>query len=336
MAIIFCQVVACTSPQSNISPTSETDAYREDTLGGERVLIPTGISKEVFYPTIVKQGDPNARAAARKLSLSELAEITRPILAKYPDLSSNPLKTGHLKRILHDFPDFKNEQTVREKADVILQYYNGLIKSELKLAIEEALKRKGSGRVANGSFGNINSLEWQHLNNNPIMIPAYQWASQRALAETSARFGTVDEGLRGNAFQHAVWNCLIIREAMYRSYSKNNAILFTRNITSDHECNDDGSRKYGNNEAMDLHNNLSARSWFGNNSSGSVWPFSINCPSEADIYSAWYHAATNRNFHICNPATTITAMFSWDFLYGEARADMGDKLYFFMPILPGC
>lgn len=327
-------MLACTSPQSNVSPSSEVAAYREDTLRGERVRIPVGVPKEVFYPTLVKQGNPNARAIVNKLSLPELDKIAKPILAKYPDLSQNPLNVSHLKRILRDFPDFKSEQSVREKSDVVLQYYNGLVKVELKAAIDEALKGKKGGRVA--ASMDMNQLEWQHLYDNPTMIPSYQSASESAIAETLSRFSTTADDIRANAFQHAIWNCLIIRAAMYRGYTKNNAILFTRNITSDHECNDDGSRKYGNKEAMDLHNNLSARSWFGNNSSGSVWPFSVNCPSEADIYSAWYHAATNRNFHICNPAITLTAMFSWDFLYGEARADMGDKLYFFEPILSGC
>lgn len=294
----------------------------------------------------MKRADARARAAASSFSLEELASITEPIVDKYPDLSQNPLKTDDLERILHDFPDFKEEKSVREHSDIVLQYYNGLIKNELSSAIEQALKTKGGGRLASGSFGRINSLEWQHLTNNPVMISKYNYASQKAEYEAGVRFGATSswppysggagDGGRGNAFQHAVWNCLIIREAMYASYSKNNAILFTRNITSDHECDDNGNRVYENNEAMDLHNNLSARSWFGNNSSGSVWPFVMNVPSEADIFSAWEHAANNRNFHICTPATTLTAMFSWDFLYGVDRADMGDKLYFFMPLLPGC
>lgn len=314
-------------------------------MNGERIRIPAGITKDVFYPTPVSKNNANARIASSKLTLDELVSIAKPIVEKYPDLRSNPLQKDQLKRILHDFPGFKGEQSVREKSDVVVQYYNGLIKAELQPAIESALKRKNGGRVTQSAFGSINSLEWQHLYNNASMISSYAYASQKAMAEAGARFGTTGsssysgaagDGERGNSFQHAVWNCLIIREAMYKGYSKNNAILFTRNITSDHECDNNGNRQFNNHTAMDLHNNLSARSWFGNNSYGSVWPFSMNVPSEADIFSAWEHASTYRNFQVCNPATTLTSMFSWDFLYGEARAEMGDRLYFFLPLLPGC
>lgn len=260
---------------------------------------------------------------------------------KYPDLGSNPLKPHDLKRILHDFPDFNDERSVREKSDVVLQYYNGLMKTEIKPAIQQALKTKGGRKGARirspFNFGQINSLEWEHLLTNISMIPGYSYASNEAVRQTSARFGTTADGERANAFQHAVWNCLIVREAFYyRGFSKNNAILFTRNITSDHECDDNGNRQYGNNEAMDLHNNLSARSWYSNNMSGGVWPFSVQCPSEGDIFSAWEHAANNRNFHICNPATTITSIFDWGFLYGTPTANMGDRLYFYLPVLQGC
>ncbi|UFH57008.1 DUF6973 domain-containing protein [Spirosoma sp. KNUC1025] len=301
-----------------------------------RILIPNGVPKEVFYPAIVKVNDPKARVAASKLTLEELVKIAKPIVDKYPDLSQNPLKQNHLNRILHDFPDFKEEKAVREKSDIVLQYYNGLIKHELKPLIEQALKSKGSGKVAQSSFGNINTLEWQHLNNNPVMISRYYYASNKAVSETAYRFGNANEGVQSNAFQHAIWNCLTIREAMYAGFTKNNAILFTRNICSDHECDANGNRQYTEHTAMDLHNNLSARSYMGNVSSGSVWPFSINVPSESDLFDAWYHAATTRNYHICNAVSYITSMYSWEFLYGGARGNMGDKLYYIWPVPSGC
>lgn len=339
LLIIICQVVACTSPQTNVNPVSDSGAYREGTLSGERVLIPVDVPDSAFYNTLIQGPNKGARVAVKNtLSLDELVDVLKPYVDKYPDLSQNPLRKADLKQIFHDFPDVKDEKGVREKSDLVVQYYNGLIKTYAKPEIEKAVKRKAGGRQAarKAGFGDLNPLEQQDLITNALMAGQYRIASRTATSETLSRFGTDADGVRANAFKHAIWNCLIARAALFVGYSKNNAILFTRNITSDHECDENGVRRYSNDEAMDLHNNLSARSWFGNNSSGSVWPFYINAPSEADIFDAWYHAATTRNFHICNPATTITAMFSWDFLYGTDRSDMGDKLYFYQPILPGC
>lgn len=282
----------------------------------------------------------NARAATpKRISLKELTDIVKPYVDKYPNLSYNPIRESDLKRIFHDFPDIRSEQEIREKSDIVILYYNGLMKVEIEPAVEKAEKTKSGGRISASSFGSINSLEWNHLYNNPSMISRYYYASTKAIDETVYRFSGTDreDGQIGNSFQHAIWNCLIIREAMLIGYSKNNATLFTRNITSDHEYDDNGQRKYGDLEAMDLHNNLSARSWFNNNSSGSVWPFFMNVPSESNIFSAWYHASTNRNFVICNAAVSIPNLFSgWDFLYGTATADMGDRLYHIFPTPPGC
>jgi hypothetical protein len=325
------------TPSSDLNPIS----YREGILQGERVLIPSNVPMSAFDYTTVYGSNSNARVATpKKISLEELANIVKPYVDKHPDLSYNPIRKNDLEKIFHDFPDIKSEQEVREKSDIVILYYNGLMKVEIKPAVEKAEKAKSGGRVGASSFGSINSFEWNHLYNNASMISRYYYASTRAQEETVYRFPNPDrlDGFIGNSFQHAIWNCLIIREAMLVGYTKNNAILFTRNITSDHEYGDTGQRVLEELEAMDLHNNLSARSWFNNNSSGSVWPFVMNVPSESNIYDAWYHASTNRNFVICNAAVSIPNLFSggWDFLYGTATANMGDRLYHIYPVPPGC
>lgn len=159
------------------------------------------------------------------------------------------------------------------------------------------------------------------------MISRYAYASNKAISETSARYGTTADGVLANSFQHAFWSSIIIREAMYVSYSKNNAILFTRDITSDHECDSSGNRQYTSHTAMDLYNNMQSRSWFGNNSSGSVWPF-LNVPSESYISDIFYNMT---RYKICNAVVNIPAMYNWNFLYGEARGLAGDELFFISP-----
>ncbi len=307
-------------------------------------MIPHNVPVEAFNSSFTYAQSAGARSAAPKnISLDDLANLVKPYVDKYPDLSYNPLREKDLKKIFHDFPDIKSEQGVREKSDVIILYYNGLLKIDIKPAVEKAEKAKSGGRLmaSSISFGSINSLEWANLYGNITMIGSYRYASTRAVDETIYRFSEDDrrDGYLGNSFQHAVWNCLIVREAMLKGYSKNNAILFTRNITSDHEHDGNGQRVYRDLEAMDLHNNLSARSWFDNNSSGSFWPFALRVPTESSIYDAWYHASTNRNFVICNGAVSIPALFppnGWDFLYGTATANMGDRLYHIYPVPPGC
>lgn len=305
---------------------------------GERVRLRSSIDKSVLYPTPITYNS-QARAGARiNLTLDEYADIVQHYVEKYPDLSQNPLKKNHLNKIMHDFPDIKTEAQIREKSDIIVQFYNGLLKVEVLPIIEKASKAKAGGRVASSPFGQLNPLEEQHLANNLSMVTRYRYASLKAISEREARYG-VDldsDGKRSNSFQHAVWNCLIIREALYQGYSKTNAILFTRNITSDHECDMSGNRQYTEHTAMDLHNNLSARSFMGNHTSPSVWPFAINCPSEADIFNAWYNASFNQSYHVCSPIASLIPLYSWEFLYGTDRANLGDKLYFFLPLPGGC
>ncbi|GAB3753693.1 hypothetical protein GCM10028817_19450 [Spirosoma pomorum] len=290
---------------------------------------------------MVKQSNANGRVAT--LSLEELAEVAKPIVEKYPDLSQNPLKSAHLNRIIHDFPDFKDEKSVRENSDVVVRYYNGLMKNELKPATEERLKGGAGARIG---FGSLNDLEWQHLQNNASMISRYAYASTKAMSESSARYGSApgaggssgaQDGYPGNAFQHAVWSCLIIREAMMIGYSKNQAIYFTRNITSDHECDNNGNRLYSNHTAMDLHNNLSARSWFNAHYGGGVWPVSLNIPSEGDIFNYWQESEQIRSFSVCNAAITLPAQFGgWEYLYGTAVGLMHNRLYYILPVPAGC
>ena len=108
------------------------------------------------------------------------------------------------KRILHDFPDFKDEQAVREKSNVVVLYYNGLIKAELRSLIEKAVQNKAGARlqtpIGNGydRFRRVTPLEWQHLSNNPLMISRHEYANSKAVSETISYFGP---DTRGDGYQ---------------------------------------------------------------------------------------------------------------------------------------
>lgn len=145
-----------------------------------------------------------------------------------------------------------------------------------------------NGRVNGPSPPNLTIPERNHLFGNPAYAIHYTQAAKDAEHFESlyavAHFG----GLTGkqdqiNAFLHSTWNALSIRYILKGApASENQAIDFTQDGTAKHEQDDNGNQIRNDQSAMDLFNNMAARSWMKDETKWGIGPLR-KMPSVEDI-----------------------------------------------------
>lgn len=290
---------------------------------GETVLIDSSINPELLVQTneeflayLNSFTNSNARLATNSLTLSlqETVEIIDKYKSKYPDLSwEKDLSKQDVKRIFKDFQSITSEDEIREKSDLILSFYNGLLKIEVLPELINTAKNKKKTRSINVSIGDMNPYESSIVWNHPVWASSYFAAGQQAL--NAAGYAT--DGTKMNAVQHSTWNCFIIKKVILSGGSKSSAVTYARETTSAHEWNSEGTSKlYSDHTAMDLHNNMTGRTWMDENTSWGVL-FLRKMPSDNAIIS-WMTDRANEAGNWQN-TTNILGFHSnsWDKMYND-------------------
>jgi hypothetical protein len=275
---------------------------------GEKAVVPFGFPKELFnqsqedfdeYYHALKD-DAGARKAAVYVpwTYDEINSFLIPYTKKYPNLSwEKEISPGDLNRIYRDFPEIKTPEQVREKAGTIFDFYETLCKHEVLAAViaYEKVRKIGNKRTNDLSPATLSEPEKQVLLNHPLKAPSYANAASDALSFTTNMYGIPDlqEGKKGNAFQHGTWNALIIRYVLKETpASEDDAVTFAREGTSAHEKNNAGGQEKTEHNAMDLHNNMAARQWMRNETKWGIGLFR-SMPSISDILNKMQERANS-------------------------------------------
>jgi hypothetical protein len=109
---------------------------------------------------------------------------------------------------------------------------------------------------------------------------AMQFESMYAISYFGGATGKQDQI---NAFLHSTWNALSIRYILKGApSSEDQAIDFTQDGTSKHEQDNSGNQIRNDQSAMDLFNNMAARSWMKDETKWGVGPLR-KMPSTEDI-----------------------------------------------------
>jgi hypothetical protein len=317
--LLFCTLFySCKNEDLQLSPVEVSEKTIE--FKGETVVWPEKVpiefldqTAEDFIAYLQSYTSKKARANQKlSLSLKETVDIIAPFRSKYPDLSiDKDLDNKDVKRILKDFPSIKTVHDIREKSDIVLTYYNALLKAEtLPLLIEAATKKKKLRSTS--SMSDMNPYESSIVWNHPLWALQYFQASQAALS----LFSYFTDGTSGNATQHSTWNCFIIKGVINVGGSKNNAINYARETTSAHEWNSEGTDKlYSSHTAMDLHNNRAGRTWMEKNTGWVFWGFR-RIPTEGEIINAMTSFTNSAgNWGNGAPDNIVNNGGGWDNLY---------------------
>ena len=285
IAVFGVIVLGCNTPHVELAPNVEV-SERSDTIQfkSERVVIPDNFPKELFNQTQEEfdmyyeliSGGANKRVSGESTSITyeELLPILVKNNAKFPTITSEDgILEKDLERIFHDFPDITTHEEANEKRALIYDFYQTLCKRDV-VAEVVALEKSRNGRTSGPSPGTLTTPEKNHLLLNPGLAQHYIQAANDVKFLTPSIFGNDDDDSKANAFKHATWNALSIRYILKGSpASENQAIDFTQDGTSKHEQDDNGNQIHTAKEAMDLHNNMSARVWMEKETKWGFGPF---------------------------------------------------------------
>jgi hypothetical protein len=282
-----------TDIQQESNPSSESV---KDTIEfrGEIVAVPHSFPKDLLNQSYEEfnayytsqSGEANVRTDTEGdyITAQEMLTVLQPLARKYPDLSwEKDISDTDLKRIFADFKTITTVNEVREKSDVILAFYNAMFKPEAVAAIIAYKKTKKRGRVT-GIIDPVDILyphEESVVMSMPLFAPLYNFSGATAKAMGQV-YGKEEKGQKGDAFRHAVWNCLIIRNLIIAGAFESTALNYTQKCTAAHEWENNKDYKYDVDAAMDLFNNLSARTWMESSTSWGIGPNRI-MPSEFHI-----------------------------------------------------
>ncbi len=201
----------------------------------------------------------------RTITYEELNSIISPLTKKYPDVSiDKEISKADQARIYNDFPNIRSVEQIREKSHIILAYYEALLKEEAVPAVVAYKKNKVKSGLRTSGIGDplgvLYPYEETVIMNNPRLVPGY--TSATILAKLMGdRYGSSNVGQKGDALRHGAWNCLIIRNSIILGASRDNATEYAQKGTTAHEITCSSCYIYDHDVAMDLFNNISARSW---------------------------------------------------------------------------
>ncbi|MCE7069789.1 hypothetical protein LZG74_05725 [Dyadobacter sp. CY327] len=324
-------ILSCNDPKleqtsgPNASEKAETIEFK-----GERVIIPIYFPKELFgqtqeefdaYYEKAAQG-ANVRSSGERalITYEELLRILVTQNAKYPTINSEEgVLEKDLERIYRDFPDIETHAEANEKRAVVYDYYQTLCKRDV-VAEVIALENAKNARTNGPSPGSLTKPEKNHLLLNPGLAQHYIQAAKDVEFLTPSIFGNNDDDNKANAFKHATWNALSIRYILKGSpVSENQAIDFTQDGTSKHEQDDNGNQVHTQKEAMDLHNNMSARVWMESETKWGFGPFR-SIPKNDEIINTFVSRANSSSKHTMTDILNLhggNVQNTWNNLYNN-------------------
>lgn len=306
-------LLSCNDPEvpapSNQAETTKTELFD---LKGEKVVIPATFPKELFNQSAEDfeayfnklSGFDNTRSAGEKkvISRNELHEVLKRNIKKYPQVNfDQDISETDLKRIYRDIPGITSKEQAKAKIEIIFEYYNTLCKNDVANEVVN-IEKAANGRVNGPSPSNLSTPERNHLLSNPGYAIHYTQAAQDAEHFESiyavAHFGGLTyKQDQINAFLHSTWNALSIRYILKGApSSEDQAVDFTQDGTAKHEMDNSGNQIRDKFSAMDLFNNMSARSWMKEETKWGIGPFR-SMPSVEDILNHMTAEANASSVH---------------------------------------
>ncbi|TLU98887.1 DUF6973 domain-containing protein [Dyadobacter luticola] len=290
---------------------------------------------DAYYAAQNREANVRTNGEGDYLTAEEMLAVLQPLAKKYPDLSwEKEISEPDLRRIYADFKSITTVEEVREKSDLILAFYNDMFKPEAVAAIIAYKKTRKRGRTETifDPFGIVFPYEESKILSVPIFAPLYMMSGATA-KEMAQIYGKAEQGRRGDAFRHGAWNCLVMRNLMIAGASKSTSVEYAQKCITAHEREDQADDPKTLDAAMDLFNNLSARTWMYSSTSWGVGPNRI-MPSEfhirdqmktwADnagwIFKDWYL----QQIVIDNQGNTG----NWGALYGACTGNFQHLMYY--------
>lgn len=289
-------LLSCNEPEVKQSPaTTETSKTEVIDFMGEKVVIGDNFPKELLNQSLedfeklysaANAAENLRRSSDESITYEELNSIISPLTKKYPDVSINKeVSKADQARIYNDFPNISSVEQIREKSHIILAYYEALLKEEAVPAVVAYKKNKVKSGLRTSGIGDplgvLYPYEETVIMNNPRLVPGY--TSATILAKLMGdRYGSANVGQRGDALRHGAWNCLIIRNSIILGASRDNATEYAQKGTTAHEITCANCYIYDHDVAMDLFNNISARSWMRSEIGWGVGPVR-DMPTESRI-----------------------------------------------------
>ncbi|GGH48299.1 DUF6973 domain-containing protein [Dyadobacter endophyticus] len=288
-------IASCNDPE--VGTTNEPEVSKKVVVDfrGEKAIIPSNFPKELlsqsqeefdrYFQGISKKSSLRTASDETNLTYESLLEILKRHTSSIPDVSyEKDFSEQDLKRIFVDFPEIKTAEDANSKKEIIYDYYQTLIKPDL---IEDVITFE-SNNVNKRTLGGISPEtltvpERNHLIANPGYGQHYSFAAQESNHWTVVVYQRDADNESNNAFKHAIWNALSIRYILKGApASENQAVDFTQDGTSKHEQDDNGNQIRTDASAMDLFNNMAARTWMKEETSWGIGPFR-SMPSFEDI-----------------------------------------------------
>lgn len=161
--VLFCQLIACTSPQYNISPAVETEVIPAKSepetvieFMGVKVRKPAGVPKEVLQLNsgeavlkfLTKGNNAQARQSSEGANVDEKTfyKILGKVIDRYPKLNIEGYEKSALARIYKDFPALKTEQDVLNNSNVVATYYERLVTNDFQLELAKEKSNSSGAR----------------------------------------------------------------------------------------------------------------------------------------------------------------------------------------------
>jgi hypothetical protein len=342
---------ACKPDEVFTEQTQQTIPEKFIEFKGMTVRLPEGVSDKCItlenHSELMKfatdfVGKPNARGDGEDFISQFPSLVIMDILQKeskkYPNriFAKETLDDNVFSRLKKDFPQIKTQKEAIDKSEIIAAYYDGLLRNDLL----RELKNYKPGNKRTSYFDGFNPpMGWGWI---AILYPATTLvvgihANNATNFSNSYPGGGHVDGTPSNAFRHSVWNALSVANMREMGYSKNNALAYTRDLTSAYEAVavvpwyaastlPSGPLSFLGDLAiiqtrstptsMDLSNNLVGRTYVYQNMG--FWPWQV--PSMPTIYSE----LLNKSYAI-GSASTLSSILgtynsntndAWNILYG--------------------
>lgn len=340
-------LLGCNDPSvKNTNNQTETVKTEVIDFMGEKVAVSQDFPKELlnqtneefkeYYFSLHQNKNLRTDADESALSFEELGDIIAPVVAKYPDVSlEKDISDKDLRRIYKDFKSITTVEQVREKSEIIINFYDALIKKEVVPIIVEYKKTKKDNGARtmwdpNDPFGKMYPDEQSAALSRPRYVVGYITAAGEATAASDiAGLGDKNTPTKANAMRHAIWNCFGIRNVILLGASEDTAIQYLSICTTYHELNDAGERVETVDEAMDLNNNMVGRTWMAEET-GWGFGWARQMPTEARIVNTMKIRA-ERAPKYADQATQIEGIVSrqggWNVLWNNSTGSNSELVY---------
>lgn len=153
----------------------------------------------------------------------------------YPIFNMEKMEIKRFEKLKKDFPEIDTEEKALSKSSIIVEYYNILLRNDIKNNISKLLMKKSSSRkVADLS---PNAMELNYVVMHPIAGLGMKNGAENGDAWTKIRFGNVsiDDNNNVNAYRHAIWNMASVAEMLRLGMPKSDAVGKCRDFATLHE-----------------------------------------------------------------------------------------------------